>query len=436
MDSGLKGSPARRSQQSIGGRSIGHDSANGRRGLPSRIPRGCSASPRRRRLEPATAASLFPLPPLRLELDEDAYDAVPACWWSRLRWVAHTLAVYDTHYTALRAAGRCESVSRKTFLAYLLGESAGADYSTGRNSRVTVRQLQLDTRRSESTVHRCRRLMAVFETRTVVFHGRQRTKIERLDSWRRGDRARGWAAVSALHESRLFPVDNDLVQEHLESLRHQGFGTPPRQSLGFRRISHSSSVTPNQNGMERRAPRGQDKRRARRAPRAYDPRALLLASRCRADERFPLWLRQAGRQGLAAVLTRRAVEGGWTVDDVVAALDQVYLSGRRIYDQPRDPYAYLAWLLKPVPVDEPPMLLDRAREVALDLEQRAEARAERERRRAEAMAKVPAALDSPARHAALAAAAEAGQRAVGAAAASRAVADQARREIARLARDS
>lgn len=375
---------------------------------------------------------LFPLPPLRLELPDDAFDVVPACWWSRPRWVAHNLALYDTHYAALRAAGRCESVGRRTFLSYLLGESAGADYSTGRNTRVTVRQLQTLTRRSESTVHRCRRLTAVFETRTVVFRGRQRTKLERLDSWRRDDRGRGWAAVSALHESRLFPVDNDLV----ESLLHQGFGTPPRRSLGFRLISHPSSVTPNQTGMERRAPRGKDTKRAAKKVRSYDQRALLLASRCRADERFPLWLRQAGRQGLAAVLTRRAVEGGWTVDDVAAALNQIYLSGRRIYDRPRDPYAYLAWLLKPIPVDEPPMLLDRAREVAVDLEQRATARAEREQRRADAMAKVPAAPDSPARRAAMAAAAEVGHRVIGTAAATRAATDDARREIARLARDS
>ena len=375
------------------------------------------------------------MPPLRLELAEDIYANVPACWWSRLRWVAHNLAIYDTHYTALRAAGRCESVGRKTFLAYLLGESAGADYSTGRNSRVTVNQLQTLTRRSESTVHRCRRLTHVFATRTVVFRGRQRTKLERLDSWRRHDRARGWAAVSALHESRLFPVDNSLVETLLQHLHDQGFGTPPGRRPGNRYISHSSPVTPDQDGMERRAPRGTDTRGARRKPRAYDPRALLLASRCRADERFPLWLRQAGRQGLAAVLTRRAVDGGWTVDDVAAALDQVYLSGRRIYDRPRSPYGYLAWLLKPIPVDEPPMLLDRAREVAFELEQRAADRAEREQQRAEAMAKVPAAPDSPARAAARAAASEVGHRVIGTAAVARAAADDARREIARLARE-
>ncbi|MFD3431295.1 hypothetical protein [Nocardia fluminea] len=374
---------------------------------------------------------MFPLRPLQLELKDDAYAAVPACWWSRARWVAHNLALYDLYYAELRAAGRIESVSRKTFLAYLHGEAAGADYDTGRNTRVTIRALQNRTHRSESTMHRCRRIVGVFATRTVVFRGRQRTLEERLDSWRRGDRARGWAAVSALHESPLFPVDN----AHVESILDQGFGTPPPRSGGLRGISPTSVVTLKQDVIERRAPRGTDTKRVRRKARAYDPRALLVASRCRTDQRFPLWVRQLGTQGIAAVLTRRVVDGGWTVDDVLAGLDQVHLSGRKVLDRPREPYAYLAWLLKPIPVDEPPMLLDRARDVALDLEQRALTRADREHRRTEAMAKTPAAPDSAARRAALAGAAEASRRAVGRAAVSRAAADDARREIARLARE-
>ncbi|MFD3464698.1 hypothetical protein ACFWVM_33700 [Nocardia fluminea] len=375
---------------------------------------------------------LFPLPRLQLKLPDDAYTDVPACWWSPDRWIAYNLALYDLYYAELRAAGRIESVSRRTFLAYLKGEAGVADYSTGRNSRATVRQLQLLTRRSESTVHRCRRMTAVFATRTVVFTGRQRTLAERLDSWRRGDQGRGWAAVSALHESKLFPVDNDLV----ETLLDQGFGTPPERSEGSSFISPSNSITPLQGVIDRRASRGKDTKQPRRKARSYDSRALLVASRCRADERFPLWIRRLGPQGLAAVLTRRVIDGGWTVDDVHAALDQVYLSGKKVLDRPRDPYAYLAWLLKPIPIDEPPMLLDRAREVAFELEQLAHDRAHREQLRAEAMAKVPAAPDSPARAAARATAAKAGQHAIGTAAAARATADEARREIARLAREN
>ncbi|MGW4719386.1 hypothetical protein [Nocardia sp. NPDC004260] len=373
---------------------------------------------------------LFPLPRLRLKLPEDVYTAVPACWWSRERWIAHNLALYDEHYAQLRAEEKVDSVGRRTFEHYLIAESGGADYATGRNSRVTIDQLQAATLRSESTMHRCRRLVNTLGTRTVVFRGRQRTRLERLDSWRRGDRARGWAAVSALHESSTLPVDNETV----ETLLHQGFGTPPGRSSGLRVLSRPNRVSPPQNVMEGRASRGRDEKRRRRKPRAYDSRALLLGARVRADARNPLWLRQLGVQGLAAVLTRRAV-AGWQADDVHAALDEVYLSGRRIFDRPRDPYAYLAFLLSSTPVDEPPMLLDRAREASLEAEWQARQRAEREARRAEAMAKIPAAPDSPARAAALAAAAAAGHRAIGKAAAARQAAESARREIARLARE-
>ncbi|NKY53961.1 hypothetical protein [Nocardia vermiculata] len=144
--------------------------------LPIRVPaRGCHTSPRRRRTSAhPSAAALFVLPPLRLTLPEDAYTGTedqpaPPCWWGRERWIAHCLALYDEHYSALRAAQTVESVSRKTFAAYVIAESSGADYATGRNSRVTVGRLQREVSRSESTIHRCRRLLARFGCRTVVF---------------------------------------------------------------------------------------------------------------------------------------------------------------------------------------------------------------------------------------------------------------------------
>ncbi|MBF6229344.1 hypothetical protein IU470_30170 [Nocardia abscessus] len=368
---------------------------------------------------------------MRLELPEDVYNAVPACWWSRERWIAHNLALYDEHYAQLRAEEKVDSVGRRTFEHYLIAESGGADYATGRNSRVTMGQLQAATLRSESTMHRCRRLVNTLGTRTVVFRGRQRTKLERLDSWRRGDRARGWAAVSALHESSTLPVDNEAV----ETLLHQGFGTPPGRSSGPLALSPPKRVSSPQNVMKGRAARGKDTKGRRRKPRSYDSRALLLASRVRSDDRFPGWVRRLGVQGLAAVLTRRAV-AGWQADDVHAALDEVYLSGRKIFDRPRDPHAYLAFLLSGTPIDEPPMLLDRAREASLEAEWQARQRAEREARRAEAMAKVPAAPDSAARAAALAIAAAAGHKAISTAAAHRAAAEAARRELARRTREN
>lgn len=365
------------------------------------------------------------MPPLRLELPKDAYAAAAACWWSRERWIAHHLALYDQYYTQLRRNGMVDSVSRRTFEHYLIAESNGADHGTGRNARLTVNALQRATLRSESTMHRCRRLLGAFGGRTVVFRGRHRTRAERLDSWRRDDPCRGWSAVAALHESTILAVDNSRI----ESILHQGFGTPPGQSPGLLSLSRPKSVTAEQNVTEGRASRGIDRSRARRKPRAYDPRAVLLAARVRTDARFPLWVRQLGAQGLAAVLTRRAV-AGWQADDVHAALDEVYLSGRRIFDRPRDPFAYLAYLLSGTPVDEPPMLLDRAREAAAEFARQECQRAERTARRAEAMDKVVAAPDSAARAVARAVAARAGQRGISTQAAARARAEAELRDLA------
>jgi len=375
-------------------------------------------------------APLFSMPPLRLELPEDAYDAVPACWWSRERWIAHCLALYDQHYAQLRRDAAVESVGRETFQAYLIAESGGADHGTGRDCRVTIAELRTATARARSTVLRCRSLVAAFGARSTVFRGRQRTRVERLESWRRGDRARGWTSVAALHESVTLPVDNSRVASILD----QGFGTPPPRSGGSLFLSRPSSVTDSQNVKKGRAARGQDKKGVRRKPRAYDPRAVVLAARVRADERNPVWLRLLGPQGLAAVLTSRAV-AGWQADDVHAALNEVYLSGRKIFDRPKNPYAYLAYLLSSTPVDVPPMLLDRAREAAAELERQAVQRAENAARRAEAMAQVPAASDSAAMARAREIAAAAARRGVSTKAAARAAAAAELRDLAQRARE-
>lgn len=341
------------------------------------------------------------------------------------------MALYDLMYSELRGTLRGPSVRRETFMAWAIAESECADLITGRECRPSVREIAKRIRRKTRTVQRCRELAGLMDLRQVVFVGRHRTKEERLESWKRNDRSRGWAAEAALIESPAYArlVDNSII----ESLLEQDFVVPLPRSGGSLSLSRPKSTSSPQNVTERRAARGKDTRRGRRKPRSYDSRALLLASRVRSDARNPLWVRQLAVQGLAAVLTRRAV-AGWQVDDVHAALDEVYLSGRKIFDRPNDPYAYLAFLLKSTPIDEPPMLLDRAREAALEMEQQSQQRAENEQRRAEAMAKVVAAPDSPARAAAVAVAAGAAKRAISTAAIARADAETARREIARLGR--
>ncbi|MGW6335241.1 hypothetical protein [Nocardia rhamnosiphila] len=375
--------------------------------------------------------ALFQPPPLRMELPEDAYTGVPACWWSRRRWVALNMALYDLLYPKLRATLRAPSVSRNTYQAWVIAESRCADIVTGRDCRPSVRHLSQRIARHPRTVKRCRQLAGLLDTRQVVFRGRQRTKRERLDSWNRGDRARGWTAVAALIDSPAYAhlVDNST----LELLLQQDFVTPLPRSGGSLSLSPPKSVQSHQNVIERRAPRRKDTKERVRKPRNYDQKALLLGARIRSDERFPLWLRRLGVQGLAAVLTKRA-RAGWLADDVHAALDDVWAGGTKVFDSPRDPYAYLAWLLSRTPVDAPPALYERACEAQLEMARRTRIQKQSQRRRAEALAATPAAQDSPARTEAMAAAAVLGQKAVSGAAVRRAGQRAARQELARQAR--
>ncbi|MGY4103789.1 hypothetical protein ACW2Q0_30155 [Nocardia sp. R16R-3T] len=313
-------------------------------------------------------------------MPDDAYDTVPACWWSRARWIAHNLALYDMHYKLLRRQNMVDSVSRKTLEKYLVAESSSANHRTGRGAQATVAELQKATSRERSTVFRCRRLTHKLGTRTTVFRGRQRTKVEALESWRREDPNRGWASVSALHETADFPVDNRIV----ETLLDQGFGTPPERSEGSVFLSRPKFASSTESAMKRCAPRSPDKsRRAKRAP-AYDQKAVKLASGVRRDERFPLWVREIRPGRLAALLTRKAV-AGWDIDDVYGGIEEFRISGKKLLDGPRNPAGYLWSILNQIPDDVPPARLDRARTVALQEAERAHRARQREEDRAQAM---------------------------------------------------
>ncbi|MCX4099270.1 hypothetical protein [Nocardia sp. alder85J] len=391
--------------------------------------RRSSTSKRRGR---SFAGVLFPLPPLRLRLPEDAYSQAPACWWSRERFVCHAMALYDQHYTLLRDNRMVDAVSRETFLRYLHAESAGADYRTGREARKTVATLQVQVGMSESTIHRCRRLLHKLGCRTVVFRGRHRTLEERLDSWKRDDRARGWSAVAALHETDCLPVDNQLVQTLLE----QGIGTPPPRSGGSFPLTPSGINSSLENVTKRRAPRGPDKRRRRRTAPAYDPKAVLLAAQLRADPRIPLWLRQISPGQLAAAVTRYAV-AGWQPDDMYGACEEWIAGGRVLFTRPDNPVGYLCSILRQIPVDQPPALLDRARTAMIEENDRIARQRERDQRRAEVMAAAQAAAgpDSPGRRAARQIVDAAAARSAGRAHARAREKDQAQRELAQRARE-
>ena len=363
-------------------------------------------------------------PPLRLVLPEDAYKDVPACWWGLERFIAHGMALYDMHYKLLYDNRMVDSVSRDTFLAYVRAEAGAADYGTGRNARASIAHLMRATGMSESTMHRCRRLLYKFGCRTVVFRGRQHTKLEALQLWDRGlPKTKGWTAVAALHETTVMPVDNRLVQTLLD----QEIGTPPERSEGFAFLSRSNVGSSPQNTMKGRAARGIDKKGASKRLPAYDPRAVKLASSVLRDERFPLWVRLVRPGRLAAVLTRKA-GAGWDADDVFGALEEWRISGKTLLTTPRNPAGYLWSVLVEVPNDVPPARLDRARSVAFEEAERLARQRQRDADRAKAM--TAAGPDSPGRRAAMALGRDIGQRTTGRAADRARDRDQAARELA------
>lgn len=314
--------------------------------------------------------------PLRLPVPDGAYtDRAPVCWWSLPRWVDHVMTLYDTFYKDLRASGQIPSISRRTLELIVRRRAEDADYGTGRGCRTPVGDVKADgtrtglcavTQRSRRQVQRGNAVLRFFQVMTEVQPGRLRTKAERLESWKRGDRARGWAAVHALHETTNpelaagLPVDNSTPNNQYEYKNV----TPPRSGSVGTTPSCRSVVSTAKNVTKRRASRGSTTRAGRKSAAAFDPRALLLAQRCRTHPDMPDWTRRHGAKAWAAVLTRPA-QHGWTADDVVAAIDD-YAITRRVLPNPRNAIGYLAMILTGVDLDAPPAAWERARRAEED----------------------------------------------------------------------
>lgn len=351
---------------------------------------------------------LFTLPPLRLPIPDGAHTGTAAvCWWSRERWLTHVEALYDTHYRTLRAAGLIPSVAKQTFMTVMDVMAADADYDTGRGCRTPVGDTRADgtrtglcahTKRVRRTVQRAREIARHLHVVTEILPGRHRTLAERLESWKRGDKARGWCAVHTLHETTRtdLPVDNSTRPD----LQVDQNVTPLRSGNFFFSISSKSVVTTATNMQGRRAPRGPAMKRQGKRASAFDPKALLLASRCAAHPSMPSWVRRHGAKSWAAVLTKPA-QHGWDVDDVIAAIDD-YTISRRLLTNPANPFGYLAAILAGCDLTAPPAAHLKAQVAEEDARRRAEQeRIRAEIRRRDANAAGP---DSPGRRAALAAA--------------------------------
>lgn len=375
--------------------------------------RGCSPTLRRRGVartrpwvarlaeagcERGSAATAGQPPPIVLDLDTGVWAGVP-CWTGRAeRWVRFTVPIaYDLRYdAAVRPLFGVNQVSRAAVLAVAAARAVYAEHATGRHCRPTNERLAADTGLSVRTVQRADAALRLLGVATEVLRGRQRTRTERLASWRVGDRGRGWASVWALHSDASLACAIKALSPH------------PEGSLFIYRNSCSSLLT-----TASRRPSGVGRRGATRRA-GPDRGGGRLAAMWRADSQSPPWARRHSVHAWAGVLAAPAA-AGWSSRDINSAIGDWAGVHGWLPETPHTAIGLLGAILRwHGDVTVRPAALDEAREAAELAAARArvtEQLANRDRTAA-AQAVGQAALAGPGRAAALRAAADAAARAL------------------------
>jgi len=328
-------------------------------------------------------------PPLRREVSPYAYAGIP-CWWSAERWMEHVARVYKRSYLLLRpqlVASSGGGISLSTVLAYAAAQAAAADHHTGRGSRPSIAGMVTTAARGRRTIQRARLFLRLAGLATEIQPGRTRSYRERIASWERGDKARGWTAVYALHPSPTYPdpVDNPRIIR----AGHTPDGTPPRSGSLPPSASAEKRVSTRANDQE--PPAGDEDGAPRRAStrngwpgRGAEPTraagtALMLA--WRTAPACPGWARAYSAHRWAGALTTAAA-AGWTARDLTQLLIDLTNTGHHILAHPRRPISYLLALLTKVDLHEPPTLTRDLHDTAHQAE-RAESAVQRSIERAE-----------------------------------------------------
>lgn len=296
-------------------------------------------------------ASLF----VNLDLADDAYAGVP-CWSGGATYWAHVTvaAAYDLRYAEIRSQMTSGGIAKRTLIVIAAAMARYADADTGRNCRPTNAQLHHDTGSHERTIQRAHECLRLLGVATEVLRGRQRTYIERMASWRMGDRHRGWASVWALH-------DDAQVNRVIHSLSPH----PERSQVTTHTSPQERPVTTH--GRHKGARHGVATRRP-----APDPGGRRLAAAWRTHPHAPPWARRFTPTTWAAMLAAPAA-AGWTPRDLNQLITDWLGVGRRIPDSPARPIGLLGAILTwhgPDNLADRPAALDEAREAqARDAEQ-------------------------------------------------------------------
>jgi len=270
------------------------------------------------------------LPPasqfVNLEIEPDAHVGV-ACWsGGPTRWAQVTVAcAYDARYPQIRDQ-MTAPVSKRAVVAIAAEMARFADRSTGRNCRPSVATLATRTGFSERTVQRARECLRLLGVATKVVRGRQRTYVERMASWRIGDRSRGWASVWALHDNQQVNRVIHILTPHLERSPLKTAISPLRRLV----TTHAGAGGARQGVATRR--------------RSIDKDGQRLARAWREHPKAPPWSRKYGTGAWAAVLAAPA-RAGWTAEDLNAAVSDWLIGGHRISDAPPRPIGLIGAIL-------------------------------------------------------------------------------------------
>ncbi|MGW4354620.1 hypothetical protein ACWELJ_21325 [Nocardia sp. NPDC004582] len=257
--------------------------------------------------------------------EDDAPTAVVHCWDDRASFLRSCDHEYDAQYSKIRpilvrrTAGKKSTgggVSKRAFMKVVQVMAGAADHGTGRNSRLTNAAIAEQTGLKARQVGRAKMAMLLLGVATEVMRGRQRTLVERMASWKVGDKSRGWASVWSLHPPRgARPVDKPVGKSKRISAGQSKMAThlerfsPP---AGRGKISSGSHFGLN---CGKGASRSIDKSGAEWESTVPNQRGLILALRWLGDARTPRWAHRYSPNAWADVLGP-AAEFDWRPEDL------------------------------------------------------------------------------------------------------------------------
>jgi hypothetical protein len=239
-------------------------------------------------------------------------------------------------------------IGTKTLVVVAAAMARYADLNTGRSCRPSNAQLAACTSLPVRTVQRARECLRLLGVATEVLRGRQRTYVERMASWRMGDRSRGWASVWALH-------DVAQVNRVIHTL------SPHLGRSHLRTFISSKRVTTTTRGRAKRTRHGATRRNA------PDENGQQLAIAWRGSKGVPPWAHRYSVNSWAGMLAAPSA-AGWTPRDLTQLVRDWLGVGNRISDRPGRPIALLgtilAWHTSHNTLEDRPAAADEAREAA------------------------------------------------------------------------